>query len=54
MIVIKTDQEKKGVFTTESIYTDTLPGYEERIKQHIENAKEQAKIKGYKLKIEKL
>ena len=23
MIIIKTDQEKKGVFTTESIYTDS-------------------------------
>ena len=54
MIVIKTDQEKKGVFITESIYTDTLPGYEERIEQHIENAKEEAKLKGYKVKIEKI
>ena len=54
MIVIKTDQEKKGVFITESIYTDTLPGYKERSKQYIENVKEEAKQKGYKVKIEKI
>ena len=54
MIVIKTDEHKKGVFITESIYTDSLPGHKERTKEYIENVKNEAKRKGYNIKIEEI
>ena len=54
MIVIKTDEHKKGVFITESIYTDSLPGHKKRIKEYIENVKDTAKRKGYNVKIEEI
>ena len=33
MIIIKTDENKKGVFITEQVYTDSMPGHETRKKE---------------------
>ena len=54
MIIIKTDQAKKGVFVTDSLYTDSMPGRENRKKEFVDNAKQEAKRRGYNIKVEKL
>lgn len=54
MIIIKTDENKKGVFITEQVYTDSMPGHETRKKEFIDNAKAEAKRRGYNIQIEKL
>ena len=54
MIIIKSDQNKKGVFITDQVYTDSMPGHETRKKELIDNAKAEAKRKGYNVQIEKL
>ena len=54
MIIIKTDQAKKGVFVTDSLYTDSMPGHENRKKEFVDNAKQEAKRRGYNIKVEKL
>ncbi len=39
-VIIKVRKHNQKDFETDSIYVDHMPGFENRIKQHIQNAKE--------------
>jgi hypothetical protein len=39
-VIIKVRKHNQKDFETDSIYVDHMPGFENRIKQHIQNAKD--------------